>query len=95
MVLLRQRKPSLLVEVAVVEESATPVTTMFGESYLNLLFYYDMPGRYQDNAFILHGYHPVTKSTRASFAVGYIYIINLPIFIRVYYLKFSLGWPEV
>jgi len=46
-----------------------------GESHLNLLPYDDIPVWYQDNAYIRHGYRPVSNSTRASFA-SWLYLHN-------------------
>lgn len=68
MSLLRQRKPSPPVDVVVVGRPGTPLKTMIGENESNLLSYDDLPEWYQDNAFILHGYRPVTNSSRTSFA---------------------------
>lgn len=65
---LRQRKPSPPANVGVVGKPATPLKTMIGENEPKLLPYNDLPEWYQDNAFILHGYRPVTNSSRASFA---------------------------
>ena len=73
--LSRQRKQITPVQIAVVEEPPTPLTSKFENTCPTLLSYDEIPEWHQDNDFIRHGYRPESNSVRACFA-SWLYLHN-------------------